>query len=160
VAGLPTALPKQVLLSFAAALPPAMQQGLQAQAALLPDQIPIAYAATGDVTYWVDIETGYVVDVNQKQTVSASLSLGGTTVPLANVFALDIKFTPETVSAVSKDAASAEQGLFLIGTVGPAVIGGLGVLLLLVAVLVGLRRKPKETAPPADTPADATPVEA
>lgn len=141
VTGLPTTLPKQVLLSFAAMLPPALAQGLQAQAAQLPDQLPIAYASTGDATYWVDRATGYVVDVNQKQSVSASISLGGATVPLATVFALDLKFAPETVGATSTDAATAADGLFLIGTVGPAVLAGLGVLLGLLALLLRVRRK-------------------
>jgi hypothetical protein len=158
--GLPATLPKQVLLTFAAALPPAMQQGLQAQAALLPDQLPIAYASTADATFWVDQATGYVVDVNQKQAVSASLSLGGTNVPLATVFALDIKFAPETVTATSKDAAAAEQGLFLIGTAGPAGLVGFGVLLLIVAI-ISMRRKPEPAATPApEAVGDTAPAEA
>jgi hypothetical protein len=161
VAGLPTTLPKQVLVSFAAALPPAIGQGLQAQAAQLPDQIPIAYNATADATYWVDRATGYVVDVNQKQTVSASIPLGGATVPLANVFALDLKFTPASVSATSKDAATAAQGLFLLGTVGPAVIGGLGVLGAVLWLLGLVRRKSTTPEAPAEAPAgEAAPVKA
>jgi hypothetical protein len=139
--GLPAALPKQVLMSLAPLLPAPQREALNASAALLPEQIPLAYTATADATYWVDRATGYVVDVNQKQTVAAALSLGGTSVPLANVFAADIKFTPQTVSAVTKDAADAESGLAMLGVTLPLILVALAVVLLIVAVLLAVRRR-------------------
>lgn len=152
-ATLPPALPKQVLMNLAALLPAATRDALTASAGLLPDQLPMSYTATADATYWVDTETGYVVDVNQKQTVAAAVALGTASVPLANVFAADIKFAPQTVSSVTKDAADAERGLSLVGTVGPAILVALAVLLVIVAVLLALRRRPSRGEPPApDTP--------
>ena len=161
VAGLPTTLAKSVLLAFASTLAPDVQQGLTAFAAFLPDQLPLTYDAIADSTFWVDTETGYVVDVTRKQVVTASLSLAGNVVPLATVFALDIKFTPETVNTISDDAAEAEAGLTLLGTTGPIVLVVLGVLLLLVAVLLAVLRRirrPAATAPAA--PAAAPPAPA
>jgi hypothetical protein len=150
--GLPATLSKATLLAFASLLPPTVRDGFTQNAAFLPEQLPITYASTGDSTFWVDTSTGYVVDVNQKQTVNASLSIAGQTIPLATVFAVDLKFTPETVAAVSKDAADGAAGLNLLGTIVPVVLLGLGVLLAIVAVLVGVLRR-RRPAPPAPAPA-------
>jgi hypothetical protein len=133
-AGVPAALPKATLLALAATLPAEVQSGLAGQAAQLPEQIPLAYTATNDSTFWVDTSTGYVVDVTQKQTVAAAITLGPASVPLANVFALDVKFTPETVTSVGDDAAAARSGLFLIGVVAPAALLVIALLLVLLAV--------------------------
>lgn len=149
----PPALPKATLLALATTLPADVQTGLKAQAAALPEQIPLAYTATNNATFWVDTGTGVVVDVNQKQTVAAALSLGPATVPLANVFSLDVKFAPETVTAVGDEADSARSGLTLIGVVLPLVLLGLALILLLLA-LWGLRRG-RAAQPAAGSPAPA-----
>jgi Porin PorA len=154
VAGLPTALPKAALLSLAGTLPAAERDGLAASAALLPDQLPLSYAATGDSTYWVDTETGYVLDVSQKQTVVASIPLGTASVPLPSVFAVDMHFTPKSVDATSRDAAAAERGLFLIGVGIPAGLLVLAVLLVLLGVWLAVRRRDR----PADQSAATEPA--
>ena len=157
-ATVPPALPKATLLALAATLPADVRSGLTAQAAQLPEQIPLSYTATNDSTFWVDTSTGTVVDVTQKQTVAAAIALGPASVPLATVFALDVKFTPETVKAVGDDAAAARSGLFLLGVVAPLVLLVLGVLLALVAVL-GARRG-RGGRPAAGTGSAAVPVDA
>jgi hypothetical protein len=155
VAGLPTTLPKAVLLGLAGTLPAAVRDGLAASAAQLPDQLPLSYTATGDSTYWVDTATGYVVDVQQKQTVVASIPLGAAGVPLPPVFAVDMHFTPESIAATGRDAATAERGLFLIGTVVPAVLLALAVLLVLLAIWLAVRRNGRPADQPATAPAAA-----
>jgi hypothetical protein len=145
--GLPATLSKATLIAFASLLPPTVRDGLTQNAAFLPDQLPITYASTGDSTFWVDTSTGYVVDVTQKQTVNASLSIAGQSIPLGTVFAVDLKFTPETVTSVSNDAAAGAEGLFLLGTIVPAVLLGLGILLALVAVVLAVRRRRPAPAP-------------
>jgi len=157
-AAVPPALPKATLLALAATLPEQVRSGLTAQAAQLPEQIPLSYTATNDATFWVDTSTGYVVDVNQKQTVAAAIALGPVNVPLANVFALDVKFTPETVSAVGDDAASARRGLFLIGVVAPLALLLLAVVLLLIALLQ--MRRGRGGQPAAGAGNRAVPVDA
>lgn len=157
-ATVPPALPKATLLGLAATLAPDLQSGLAGQAAQLPEQIPLAYTATTDTTYWVDTGTGYVVDVTQKQTVAAAIALGPASIPLATVFALDVRFTPETVSAVGDDAAAARRGLLLIGVVAPAALLVIAALLVLVAVRQwrrGRGSRPRAGAPAADGPAVA-----
>jgi len=159
-AGVPTALPKATLLALAATLPAAVQSGLAGQAAQLPDQIPLTYTATNDATFWVDTSTGYVVDVNQKQTVAAAIALGPTSVPLANVFALDVKFTPDTVGAVADDAAAARSGLLLIGVVAPLVLLVIAVLLVLLAVWQWRRGRGNRAVTSAGGAGSSVPVDA
>jgi hypothetical protein len=156
LATVPATLPKSTLLALASALPAPVQSGLTAQAAQLPDQIPLAYTATGDATFWVDTSTGYVVDTTQKQTVAAAIALGTVTVPLATVFALNVKFTPETVKSVGDDASSARQGLLLIGVVAPVVLLVIAVLLVLLAIWRG--RRTRGTGPDAGVPVSGEPV--
>jgi len=150
VPGLPAALPKATLTALAAVLPPATQQSLAGSAAQLPDQLPLAYTATAEAMYWVDTATGYVVDVEQKQVVDAAIALGGTTIPLMSAFTATMKFTPETVSSLADDAASAERGLQLVGTVVPVLLVVLAVVLVMLAVLLDRRRR---GAPPVARPA-------
>jgi hypothetical protein len=154
-AGLPATLPKAVLLGLAGTLPAAVRDGLTASAALLPDQLPLSYAATGDSTYWVDTATGYVVDVQQKQTVVASIPLGAAGVPLPPVFAVDMHFTPESIDATSRDAATADRGLFLIGTAVPAALLALAALLVLLSAWLAVRRKGRPAGRSATVPAAA-----
>jgi Porin PorA len=158
VAGLPTALPKTVLLGLAGTLPAAVRDGLAASAAVLPDQLPLSYAATGDSTYRVDTETGYVIDVNQKQSVVASIPLGTASIPLPSVFAVDMHFTPASVEATSRDAATAERGLFLIGTGVPAALLALAVLLVLLSLWLAVRRWARPAGQPVETEPDAAPT--
>ncbi len=158
VAGLPTTLPKAVLLGLAGTLPAAVRDGLVASAPLLPDQLPLSYAATGDSTYWVDTATGYVIDVKQSQTVVASIPLGTASVPLPSVFAVDMHFTPESIDATGRDASTAERGLFLIGTAVPAALLALAVLLVLLGLWLAARRTGRPAAGPTVSTAEPTAV--
>jgi hypothetical protein len=139
VPGLPAALPKATLTALASLLPAATQQGLAASAAQLPDPLPLAYTATAEAMYWVDTATGYVVDVEQKQVVDAAVAMGGTTIPIMSAFSASLRFTPDTVSSIADDAAAAQRGLTVVGTVVPIVLVVLAVLLVLIAVLLARR---------------------
>jgi hypothetical protein len=158
--GVPAALPKATLLGLAATLPADVKSGLTAQAAQLPEQIPLAYTATNDSTFWVDTGTGYVVDVTQKQTVAAAIALGPASVPLANVFALNVRFTPETVSSVGDDAAAARRGLFLLGVVAPVALLVVAALLALIAVWLWRRGRNRTSAGHRAGDGPGVPVEA
>jgi hypothetical protein len=153
LAALPPALPKATLLGLAATLAPALQQSLASSAALLPDQLPLAFTSTIDITFWVDTKTGSVLDVTEKQSIAAAITVGSASVPLATVFAVDAKFTPDTVSTNSDDAATAQRGLLLVGTVAPAVLLLLGLLLAVLAVWSARRRRNgTQGQPPASDP--------
>jgi hypothetical protein len=156
IGDLPKSLPKSMLLGLAPTLPPDVQQLMAQYAALLPDELPLAFTATADSTFWVDIGTGYVVDVARKQGVEATLELGLASVPLGPVFSLDLRFAPDTVRTISDDAATAQQGLTLLNVIVPIVLVGLAALLALVAVVLsarGRRRRPRAAAPADRTPA-------
>jgi hypothetical protein len=164
VAGdLPTSLSKQVLLSFAPSLPQSQQQMLAQYASLLPDQLPLSFTADGENTFWVDIATGYVVDVARKQTINASLAIGPVVVPLATVYSLDLRFARDTVQTISDDASSAASGLTLISVVLPIGLVVVAVLLLVAALLLPRRRRsrrPQETVtePITAPPSPAAPI--
>jgi hypothetical protein len=154
LAALPPALPKATLLGLAATLAPALQQSLASSAALLPDQLPLAFTSTNDTTFWVDTKTGSVLDVTTKQSIDAAITVGPSSVPLASVFALDAKFTPGTIKTNSDDAATAQRGLLLVGTVAPAVLLLLGLILGGLAVWSARRRR---NSPQGQPPAAAGP---
>jgi hypothetical protein len=158
VGDLPTALSKQVLLSFAPSLPPSQQQMLAQYASLLPDQLPLSYTAEGENTFWVDIATGYVVDVARKQTINASLSIGPVVVPLAAVFALDLRFAPDTVETISDDATTAASGLTFISVLLPIALVVVAVLMVAVAVLLHRRRRARRPAEAVTEPVTAPPT--
>jgi len=153
----PKSLSKAMLLGLAPTLPPDLQQQMAQYASLLPDELPLAFIASADSTFWVDISTGYVVDVARKQVIDASLELGVASVPLGAVFSLDLKFAPDTVATITDDAATAQQGLTLISVILPLALVGIAVLLVLVAVLLSVRRRrTRRSGPPA--PAERTPA--
>jgi hypothetical protein len=160
VGDLPTALPKSVLLAFAPSLPADQQQQLKQFESLLPDQLPLSYSAEGENTFWVDIATGYVVDVARKQKVDVSMAVGPIVVPLASVFSLELRFAPETVRSITDDASEAAGGLALISLVIPLALVVLAVVLVLLPVFLARRRRraprtqettvtPPTTEPPA-----------
>jgi hypothetical protein len=153
----PKSLPKSMLLALAPTLPPDAQQLMAQYAALLPDELPLAFTASADSTFWVDIGTGYVVDVTRKQVIEATLELGLASVPLGPVFSLDLRFAADTVKTISDDAATAQQGLTLLNVIVPIVLVVLAVLLVLVAVVLSARgRRGRRSRAPA--PADRTPA--
>jgi len=149
---LPQTLPKAILPLLANALPPAIQQALAQFLPGLPESLPLTYTSTTDMTFWVDKKTGVVIDVDQQQTIKAQLSGALAAAPLPAAFDLSIRSTDETVAANASDAAEADNGLMLIGTYIPAGLGGLAVLLLLIAIILAFRkRRPSvETAPASD----------
>jgi Porin PorA len=164
LATVPAALPKEALLAFAAGLGPQAQAMLANLAPLLPAQIPLTYKATSDMTFWVDTGTGYVLDVHRSQQVAADLPAEFAQLGLPTEFTVELAYTPDSVNAAGADAATAGDGLFLLGTVGPLVLLGLALILLLVAVLVAARRRARRPGPPPATPPatppPAAPVEA
>jgi hypothetical protein len=154
LAAVPTGLPKEALLAFAAGLDPQVQQLLAGLAPLLPAQIPLTYAATTETTFWVDTATGVVLDVNRSQKVAADLPAQFAQLGLPTEINLELAYTADTVSKASADATEAANGLRLIGTIVPLALLGLALIVLLVTLVMALRRRGRQT-PPADGPADA-----
>ena len=109
--------------------------------ALLPPQLAVTYPALADTTYWVDRATGYVIDVQRRQTISANLQIGVSSTKVLDVFKLDVHLTPDSVAEETKAATEAAGGLRLVGAVLPLVLLGVAVVLLVLAVVLGARRR-------------------
>jgi hypothetical protein len=158
LAGLPSTLSKEAILGLAASLPPAQQQLLAPLAGLLPAQIPLTYTTTTDTTFWIDTLTGSPVDVHRKQVIAAGPPGGFAGIKLPTEFTVELAYTPDTVTASRDLSASAQQSLFLFGTVTPLGLVVLGLILALVAIVSFARRR-RTAPPPAPAPApDPAPV--
>lgn len=143
---LPATLSKAVLPLVAASLPAALQQALARLLGGLPEAIPLSYTSTTDTIFWVDSATGIVLDVDQRQVIKAQLSGPLAAAPVPAAFDLSIRGTDETVKANADAAAQAQSDLLLVGTYLPIGLGALGVVLLIVAIVVAVRRRPKAEA--------------
>ena len=166
LASLPKQLPASLIKLLASAgVLPAAQAGQLSQ--ILPQlgaQVTLAYTLQDDSTFWVDPDTGLVIDVHRDQQRVAALSLpNGTVVPLIPAVAV----TYQTTAASSKDAADeARHGSTVISWLGvylPIILLALGVVLLALAVVLGLlrgRRRPPAAPAAASGPAPPSTPEA
>ena len=94
IGSLPTSLPKAALGVIAGYLPDALKRLLTSSMSLLPDTLKLTYSSTTDTTLWVDSATGTVIDVHEKQVVTANLALPfATGTALPSVLTLDVHST-------------------------------------------------------------------
>jgi hypothetical protein len=129
----------------------------------LPDPVPLAYTYAASNTYWVEPNTGIVVDMRYHETRSVAFSIGPVTVPVSSLMDLTYTSTPQTLAAAAKDAKDGAAGIRLIRTTLPLTLLFTGLALTLIG-LAGLAwRRPEPTPPtpptppaaPVDTPAPA-----
>ena len=113
------------------------------------------------LVYWVDPETGGLLNVNENEKVTLRNPAGGGTV--AVLFAGDLAATPDTVSAVVKLDSSGRTELWLLNTIIPVAAGIAGALALAAGIIL-LARRPRGGArtvlevTPAKVPAEAPEV--
>jgi hypothetical protein len=137
----PAALPKTVLGQLAAGLGLGDAELAQFQQLLevLPDPVPISYTYAFDKTYWVEPQTGMLVDVDVAESRAAVIQApDGSIVPLAEVQRLGYVTTAGSVDAAVDDANSAIFMMLVFGVVVPGaaivlglVAGAFGIWLLL-----------------------------
>ncbi|GAA1934573.1 porin PorA family protein [Kitasatospora viridis] len=148
LAGLPKALPQsdlKLLVQFGQ-LTPDQQAKLTALLPTLSDPAPLSYTLQGNDTFWVEPETGSVIDVKRVQQRTAALTApGGTLVPLLPVIDATYQQTPAAVSSAVDDAKDGRDAISWVGTIIPIIAGILGALLIAAALLIPTRRRP--TAP-------------
>ena len=91
------------------------------------------------LTYWVDPETGQVLDISQsqKQYLANPTSGAATTV----LFDGDLAATPASVSALVNLDSSSRDKISLLGTILPLTLGIVGAVALVAGILLG--RKPR-----------------
>lgn len=170
LAQLPAAIPKPLLIQLFTASPddlPIPADQALAVVAALPDPVPLSYTYAGETTYWVEPESGIVVDLARSEVRQAVIAVEGMPdpVPLAAVLDWTYEQTPDSVTAAVADAEEARTQLNLVGTVLPLTLYGLGAVLVLIGLLMartGRRPRADEPTPPTeivlDEHADARPA--
>lgn len=98
--------------------------------------LPEYYAATN--TYWVDPETGAVLDVNQKQKFTLRDATGAQRLLLFNG---DLAMTPESIQAAVNLDTSGRKQITLLQVVIPLVAGLAGILLLITGIVLARGRR-------------------
>jgi high-affinity iron transporter len=144
---LPTSVTLDQLLAAGGRLP----IGLQASQVTGP--LPISYSDTVDRTYWVDPETGSIVDVSTHQVRTATVKAGTSSVTLATVSDVTVAASPAALSAnavVVERASAAQQRHDRYSRTVPIVLAVLA--LAAVAVLLVRRRGGAVEPMPVETP--------
>lgn len=144
LAALPTSIPKSEIPSLVLKLhlPSSEITKFASSFSKLPKVVPLAYTYAATDTYWVSPRDGVVVDLvaTETRTVELPASLLGVAVPIATVSQFVYTDTPATLLARIHEAQNDSSSLTLVGTTLPIVALVVGLLLLLVAGLLGLRR--------------------
>jgi hypothetical protein len=146
LAALPPVLPKPTLTHLVPTLPSERQQAVTALLPTQPALVPLSYDATTDTTAWVDSATGYLLKLQQVQTVQADLTGPSGPVPLLPVLHLQLGTTDGSVSTNAGNAKGIDTALTVIGTITPAALAALALLLAGLA-LRSIRRGRRSEAP-------------
>jgi hypothetical protein len=141
LAALPRVLPKTLLAGLSPTLPANQQQVLGQALPSLPANIPLSYDATTDTTVYADTATGLLLDISQKQTVTAELSTPLGPAPLAPVLSVGLNTTPSTVKQLSGKASTSAAQLAIIGILVPIALAALAVILLALVAVSARRRR-------------------
>jgi hypothetical protein len=107
------------------------------------------------LTYWVDPETGALLNVNEDQKVFLRDPATGAQTTV--LFAGDLQATPASVAQIVKLDSGGRSKLWLLGTILPVVIGIVGAAALAAGILLA-RQAREETAPASPEPADPAPA--
>jgi hypothetical protein len=154
---LPKSLPPQVAGPLLSALP--LPDALKAQLAqLLPQltsDVPLNYTYESTTKYWVEPETGVVVDADRREVRKVGMELpGGRSVPPSiAVFDVSTSMVDASVTAAAGDASESRDQLNLYGTTLPLILGGAGALLLIVAIVVLATGRRRPDSGPDSAPA-------
>jgi hypothetical protein len=106
--------------------------------------------------YYVDPETGALVDVNEQQ--STTLRTSATAAPSLVGFDADLIATPASVTQIVALDNSGRNELNLLQTVLPLVLGIVGAVALIAGILLSLRRR-EDTAEIDDVSREAAPAD-
>ncbi|WP_037603428.1 porin PorA family protein [Streptacidiphilus rugosus] len=150
LAGLPPAIPKATLalaVNFGTATA-AQKAQLAALLPKLSDPVPLAYTLQGTDTFWVEPETGVVIDVQRHQVRTVGVPVPGTStlVPLFPVADYSYGQTAAGTNAAVHDANKGRNALTLYGTTLPIIVGLVGAALVGGGVFLTLRAR-KEAEP-------------
>ena len=139
-ASLPPALPKSLLTSILPLLPANTAAEIGGALDTLADPVPLNYTAETAITLAADTVTGAPIDATLNQKVIANLDLGGRTVTVMPVLAIDTELTDASVADAAAASAKASSQLTMIGTYAPLTLLVLAAVCIVVA---WIRRHPK-----------------
>jgi hypothetical protein len=143
LATLPKQLPSSLLklLGTAGALPAAQVAQLAQILPELPAEVTMAYTFQDDSTFWIDPNTGLVIDVQRNQQRVAAIALpNGTTVPLIPAVAATYQTAPASAQKAADDARHGRTVIRWLGVYLPIILLALGFVLLVLAGGLGLLR--------------------
>jgi hypothetical protein len=140
-----TTLPKPLLEGVAAKLGGQKGAALAGLLTKLPEDVPLAFTATNNVSLAIDSQLGVPVRTAQTQTVVVNIDAGNQLVPLTTLSKTELASTDESVQASADNAAKAASKLKLLQTWIPLVLAFSGAVVL----LFGLRRRSDEPGSPA-----------
>ena len=142
---LPASLPKDTFAALSAGLnlPAAQLDGLQQLLAAEPDPVPLNYTYQVTATYWVEPTTGEIVDLQEHEVRTLVLKAGSTVVPITPI--LDVSYTssPSQLKAAVADARKDARQVNLLYRTVPIALLVVGVLLLGLAAVALLFRRPR-----------------
>lgn len=113
---------------------PGSLAGLSAASVTLPEYYEI------HLTYYVDPETGALINVQEHQTMTLRDASAGAQALL--LFDADLKVTPASLAAIVKLDVNGRNELTLLKLVLPLVLGIAGVIALVAGLILGRRRRP------------------
>ncbi len=135
----PSELPKAVIEGLIPALdlPAETAAGLAEVLPALPDPVPLAYTYSYETNYWVEPDSGVLVDYDKLESRSVAVTVGDQTLPVAEVMRLEYDQTAASVADAAEDATDARNDLFWQGTVLPyALLAGGAIVLILGFILL------------------------
>lgn len=145
LAMLPPGAPKSSLLTLGPALaPPELIGQLGQLLPALPDPIPFSYLYGYETNYWVDPETGVLIDYTKDEAITIALQgevIPGGMAPIGEVLALTYEHTDESIADAKEDAEDGQRLLTIFGTIVPWSAVGLGALLLLGGGWAAVRKR-------------------
>jgi Porin PorA len=145
---LPTSMPVPALQGAAKAglIPPALLAKL---GTVLPHAttVPLGYTYQAAATYWVDPNTGIVVDLTTSQQQRAGLAAAGNVIPVLPVLVDSYHGSPASVQAAANDARSGANTIAWAGMWVPIICAAVGFALLVLALVLWVRGRPQPVAP-------------
>jgi Porin PorA len=134
---LPQSLPKATLIALSAGLGlDATKLGALAKALpQLADPVPFSYTYAMTATYWVQPDSGEVVDVQERETRTLAIKIGPDVLPVTPVLDISYASSPAELAASVKDARHDGNLVTRMYVTLPGALGFAGVTLLLVGVI-------------------------